>query len=158
MTAVLRTASTVDSRALRALALRLASAVRGDEVTIERGEERGFVRLLGTPTHEAWLIAWARTSGLDLHDHGGSAGSIVVVQGRLHEDYTDLDRPHGLRSRRLGAGRSFAVPASRAHEVTNPGTELALSVHVYSPPITSMTFYDRDPKRFLKRLRTEPQP
>ncbi|HEX2701234.1 MAG TPA: cysteine dioxygenase family protein [Acidimicrobiales bacterium] len=157
MTVLIQTPGTLDSRELAALARRLGSAVRGDEVTIERGEDRGFVRLLETPTHEAWLIAWARTSGLDLHDHGGSAGAIHVVRGRLHEEYTDLDRPHHLRSRRLGPGRSVPVPASRAHEVTNPGTELALSVHVYSPPITTMTFYDRDPERFLKRLRTEPR-
>lgn len=155
MTVLAQSPSTVDSRELTTLALRLGSAMRGDEVTIERGEERGFVRLLETPTHEAWLIAWARTSGLDLHDHGGSAGAIHVVRGRLHEEYTDLDRPHHLRSRQLGPGRSVLVPASRAHEVTNRGPGLALSIHVYSPPITTMTFYDRDPEQFLRRLRTE---
>lgn len=151
MTVLARTPSAVDTRELTALARRLASAVRGDEVTIGPGEERGYVRLLETPTHEAWLIAWARTSGLDLHDHGGSAGAIHVVRGRLREDYTDLvtfDRaalapggPSPYRRR----GRTRSQPRSRS----GPQRPRVL------PAGTSMTFYDRGPKRFLEQLRTK---
>ncbi len=41
------------------IAAGLAAAVTGDEVRIEPGQLRGFVRLLETQSYEAWLIAWA---------------------------------------------------------------------------------------------------
>jgi hypothetical protein len=40
------------------------------------------------------------------------------------------------------------------HEVWNDGPGEALSVQVYSPRVTSMTFFDSDPDRFLTPLRT----
>jgi len=38
--------------------------------------------------------------------------------------------------------------------VWNVGPAEALSVHVYSPRVTSMTFFERDPANFLAPLRT----
>ena len=140
---------------LTAIAAGLASALTGEELTLEPGEPRGFIRLLGTPSYEAWLIAWATGGSLELHDHGGSAGAVHVVEGALTEVYADLDQKQPLRSRSVRAGDHLAIPATRVHEVWNAGPELALSVHVYSPPITTMTFFDPDPSRYLAPLRTE---
>jgi predicted metal-dependent enzyme (double-stranded beta helix superfamily) len=139
---------------LAAIAAGLASAVTGDELTLEPGQLRAYVRLLASPSYEAWLIAWAEAGSLELHDHGGSIGAVHVVGGELAETWTDLGSKGPLRSQALRAGDELAVPASRVHEVWNPGPAVALSVHVYSPPITAMTFYDRDPDRFLQPLRT----
>ncbi len=138
--------------ALTAIAAGLASALTGDEITLEGSEPRAFVRLLEAPTYEAWLIAWGPIGALDLHDHGGSAGAIHVVQGELMETYTDRHRRDPLRSRSLQAGDDVHVPVTRVHEVWNAGTGVALSVHVYSPRVTTMTFYDPDPSRFLAPL------
>jgi hypothetical protein len=133
------------------IAAGLAAAVSGtgDEVPIEPGQLRGFVRLLESQAHEsqsyeAWLIAWAPSGALELHDHGGSAGAVHVVGGELVELYTDLADRHPLRSRTVGAGESLALPPTRVHEVWNPGPDTALSVYVYSPRITTMTFFDRN--------------
>jgi hypothetical protein len=52
----------------------------------------------------------------------------------------------------VAAGRSLAIGPTRIHGVWNPGPANALSVHVYSPPLTAMTFYD---PRLLTPLRTE---
>jgi hypothetical protein len=41
------------------------------------------------------------------------------------------------------------------HEVWNPGPSDAMSVHVYSPPLSTMTFFDHDGDHFLEPLRTE---
>lgn len=129
------------------IAAGLAASVTGDEVQVEPGQLRGFVRLLESQAHEsqsyeAWLIAWAPSGALELHDHGGSAGAVHVVRGELVELYTDaLDR-QPLRSRSVRAGQDLALPATRIHEVWNPGPRIALSVHVYSPRITTMTFFD----------------
>jgi hypothetical protein len=129
---------------LGVIAAGLASSVTGEELAPAAGEPRRFVRLLDGGSYEAWLIAWGPDGGLDLHDHGGSRGAVHVVRGRLTETYADGDRSGRLRTRSLPVGSSLDVPADRVHEVWNPGPGDALSVHVYSPPLTSMTFYERD--------------
>ncbi len=108
------------------------------------GALRGYVRLLDTESYEARLIAWAPAGALELHDHGGSAGARHVVRGELIELYTDAADRQPLRSRSVWAGQDLALPATRIHEVWNPGPRTAVSVHVYSPRITTMTFFDGD--------------
>lgn len=99
---------------------------------------RRYVRLAWTPDYEVWLICWGHGHEIDLHDHGGSAGAFIVTEGALSEDY--LDRGV-VRHRRCGRGvvRSFSV--NHLHTVSNPGPALATSLHAYSPPLRSMTFY-----------------
>jgi predicted metal-dependent enzyme (double-stranded beta helix superfamily) len=110
-------------------------------VALLRGDDRRYARLLATETYEAWLIAWAPTGALELHDHGGSAGALRVIQGSLVEVYTDRDVQDRLRSRRIDAGQAVDLPATRIHEVWNPGPATAVSIHVYSPPLTTMNFF-----------------
>jgi hypothetical protein len=144
---------------LDALAIRLAMTVGPDDLAVDDVVDGGQIRrhrqLVLTPAYDAWLIAWGPSSLLELHDHGGSIGAVQVVRGELIEMYSDVVRPHPLRSRTIGRGSGFAVPATRAHEVWNPGPWPALSVHVYSPPLAAMTFFDHHPERFLRPLRTE---
>jgi hypothetical protein len=40
------------------------------------------------------------------------------------------------------------------HEVSGAGREPAVSVHAYSPPLTRMTYYDRDTSSGLRVVRT----
>jgi hypothetical protein len=145
---------------LEALAIHLAMGVGFDDLAVDDadtsgGSSRRHRQLVLTPAYDAWLIAWGPSSLLELHDHGGSIGAVRVVRGELLEMYSDVVRPHPLRSRTVGRGSGFAVPATRAHEVWNPGPFDALSVHVYSPPLTAMTFFDHRPDCFLSPLRTE---
>ena len=39
-------------------------------------------------------------------------------------------------------GDVLDVPPNRIHEVWNPGSTVAYSVHVYSPPLTDMEFFE----------------
>ena len=125
------------------MAAGLAAPLTGDELRVPAGQDRSFVRLLSTEAYEAWLIAWSPAGALDLHDHGGSHGALHVVRGRLAERYADRSDAARVRTRRLRAGRGVHVPATRIHEVWNPGSSVAVSVHVYSPPLADMNFYDR---------------
>jgi hypothetical protein len=153
----------LDPEALDALAIRLAMAIGPEDLAVDDGGDgdgsghhaRRHRQLVLTPAYDAWLIAWGASSVLELHDHGGSIGAVRVVNGELIEMYSDVVRPHPLRSRTVGRGSGFSVPATRAHEVWNPGPCEALSVHVYSPPLAAMTFFDHHPDRFLLPLRTE---
>ncbi len=138
---------------LTSIATGLAAAVDADDLLVDPDDYRGYTRLLHTDAYEAWLIAWGPGGSLDLHDHGGSAGAVVVVDGELLERFTDRRHRRPLRTHHLRPHRPLAIAPTRVHGVWNPGPANALSVHVYSPPLSTMTFYD--PRRLTPR-RTEP--
>ena len=100
--------------------------------------ERQYERILATETYEAWLIHWPAGTGLDLHDHGDSAGAFAVVDGELHE--TSIEGGVA-RVRAVSAGGHSSFGAGQVHGVANNGNRPATSVHVYSPPLESMNFY-----------------
>jgi hypothetical protein len=105
--------------------------------------DRWFVRLYGTLEVEAWLLTWTEAQGVELHDHGGSSGAVLVAEGSLTEDYCDLTSPAPLRRAVWPRGSVHAFGASHVHDLRNTDAEPATSIHVYSPPLTSMTFYER---------------
>ena len=118
--------------------------------------QRGFVRLLDTPEVEAWLLTWTHAQSIELHDHGGSAGAAMVVAGELTESFTDRVSKAPLRHIVWPRGSTHFFDRNHIHDLQNCGTEAATSIHVYSPPLTSMTFYDHRPDSFLTPLRVEP--
>jgi len=93
---------------------------------------------------EAWVIGWPPDGRLELHDHGGSRGVVTVVAGSLVEtSVARFGERLTLRTRMVSAAtRPLAIGVDRIHDVTNPGPGAALSVHVYSPRLTSMTFFE----------------
>ncbi|MBA9002898.1 MULTISPECIES: cysteine dioxygenase [Thermomonospora] len=110
--------------------------------------ERWYERLHHDSRHEIWLISWMPGQSTGLHDHGGSRGAFAVALGGLQED--DL---HGRRTLEAGDLREFGP--DHIHSVTNATRAPAVSVHVYSPPLTSMNRYDLTPDGELVRLATE---
>jgi predicted metal-dependent enzyme (double-stranded beta helix superfamily) len=102
---------------------------------------------------EIWTIRWAPGGSLELHDHGGSSGAMMVFDGELVERFATGRRALGLRSHRAGGGAAFG-PA-HVHAVTNVGGEPAISVHAYSPPLPGMTFYDFSSSGRLEQVRWE---
>jgi mannose-6-phosphate isomerase-like protein (cupin superfamily) len=103
--------------------------------------ERKYHRVLATEAYEAWVICWPSGGSLDMHDHGGSAGAFAVVAGELREAAVE----DGVTTERtIGSGETVSFDASRIHAVTNEGPTLATSVHVYSPPLSSMVYYGAD--------------
>ena len=133
----------LSARALELIASGLAVAVNRDAVELCPGECRRYVQLVETSDYDAWLIAWAPGALLEAHDHGGSRGAVQVVDGRLIEAYLDRGDDDGApRTRVADAGDVLDVPPNRIHEVWNPGSTVAYSVHVYSPPLTDMEFFE----------------
>lgn len=118
--------------------------------------QRGFTRLYSTPEVEAWLLTWAQEQAIELHDHGGSSGAVMVVAGELTESFTDLVTRSQLRELTWPRGSAHFFDANHVHDLQNRGAGVATSIHVYSPPLSSMTFYDHRPETFLKPLRVEP--
>jgi hypothetical protein len=103
---------------------------------------RAYACLVDSPTLEVWLIEWGPAAKLGLHDHGGAFGAAEVLAGGLVETYATISGPRELQSRRFKAGDLYAFPRDHVHEIWNPTGEAALSLHAYSPRLTSMTFYD----------------
>lgn len=99
------------------------------------------VRLLAADRWEAWVIGWTAGQGVDLHDHGGSAGALVVVEGTLVEASPRSGR---VVHTTLSAGSGLDLPPSTVHDVVAPGPQVATSIHVYSPPLSAMTYFGDD--------------
>ncbi|HEY6531445.1 MAG TPA: cysteine dioxygenase family protein [Acidimicrobiales bacterium] len=105
--------------------------------------DRRPVRLLATDAYEVWVIGWTEGQGVDMHDHAGSAGVLVVADGALTE------RRPGFETERLGAGAVQRLDRTVVHEVANVEVNPATSIHVYSPPLLAMGYYDEHGERAL---------
>jgi predicted metal-dependent enzyme (double-stranded beta helix superfamily) len=118
--------------------------------------DRWYLPLFQRPGVSVWLITWAPGTGLDLHDHGGSSGTVAVVGGELTERHSTTGEilgayPAGrggpadaravLRRRRLGRGTLTTFAADHVHEVRNDSRAPAVSIHVYAPGLEEMAFY-----------------
>jgi hypothetical protein len=101
--------------------------------------ERSYELLELTDELEIWAIHWPTDQGLELHDHGGSSGALWVIGGALEEH--SIGERGATVHRRLEAGGGTAFGPRYIHDVVNANEAPATSVHVYSPPMASMTFY-----------------
>ena len=119
----------------------------------ESQSERRYQRVLATDAYEAWVIHWPSGGALDLHDHGGSAGAFSVVSGQLDEATVDAG---DTVVRTVGPGETVSFDSSHVHAVVNRGVSVATSVHVYSPPLTSMIYYEADDDGQLAAVATDP--
>jgi cysteine dioxygenase type I len=115
--------------------------------------ERFYLQLHRDSNIDIWLICWTNQQDTGYHDHDVSAGAVHVCSGDLIEDryeLTDL----GLRSREVAhrAGSTFDFDASHVHRLRHPRRKApAVSIHVYSPPLWRMGYYDADERGLLRR-------
>jgi predicted metal-dependent enzyme (double-stranded beta helix superfamily) len=116
-------------------------------------QSRSWRLMARTPDFDAWLIAWPRGGKVELHDHGVSTGAVSVISGALVEAVPKRgDSGHlALVRHELRAGATLGFGAGHVHDVTNESDEHVLSLHVYSPALTSMTFYELTEDRLVVR-------
>jgi predicted metal-dependent enzyme (double-stranded beta helix superfamily) len=96
-----------------------------------------------------WLICWMNDHDTGFHDHDLSAGALSVVRGKVREERLVLGGEPA--SRTLAAGQSLAFAASDIHRVSHAGSEPAVTLHAYSPPLWRMGAYDVSPDGTLRR-------
>jgi mannose-6-phosphate isomerase-like protein (cupin superfamily) len=115
--------------------------------------ERAWRLIAQTDDFDAWLIAWPGGGTVDLHDHGGSRGALHVISGSLVETIPWRDGAGAMTfaQREIQEGVTLAFGAGHVHDVRNESSSHALSLHVYSPPLTSMTYYDCFEGRLVRR-------
>ena len=128
---------------------RTAEAWRGRLTGHHR--RRAGLRLIATPEYDVWVLYWPPGTNVAPHDHGQSAGAFAVAAGELLEI-----RWHGeiRRHRKIVRGEFLTVEPGVVHDVLAVDVP-ALSVHVYSPPLRSMNYYDDDGRRIVDRQAVE---
>jgi quercetin dioxygenase-like cupin family protein len=98
------------------------------------GTERDAVRLVATDSFDVWLIGWPAHHRTTPPDHGASLGIVLVLEGELTE-------ATNFATKELRVGDVTVIAPGAVHDVgTTEST--ALSLHLYSPPLTEMNFYD----------------
>ncbi|HEY3764102.1 MAG TPA: cysteine dioxygenase family protein [Gaiellales bacterium] len=112
--------------------------------------ERLYVRLHLDAHLEVWLICWSQRQDTGFHDHDGSRGAVAVVGGALLERRLAVGGPPPPTAIHP-TGASFSFGATHIHDVTQTGATVATSLHVYSPPLGEMGFYEVTADGMLSR-------
>ena len=102
-------------------------------------EPRVRIPLFADDAYEVRLLTWLPGQGSGLHDHGGSAGCMLVVEGSLWESVADDDG--FLHESRIDAGSASSFQHDIVHTVHNRGAVGAVSIHAYRPALTEMQRY-----------------
>jgi Cysteine dioxygenase type I len=115
-----------------------ADRVRHDPQT------RHFVQLYRDLNVDVWLICWLDAQDTGYHDHDLSSGAVYVVEGSLCEDYFYRDAAGWIdvRTRTRPAGDVFDFDGSSIHGMRHAGGPPATSIHVYSPALWRMGYYE----------------
>jgi len=113
---------------------------------------RTYKQLLRDEHLDIWLLCWSHDHDTGFHDHDLSAGAVAVVSGSVREERLALGRSFDAPiSRIASAGSSFHFGASDIHRVLHAGTEPAVTIHAYSPPLVRMGSYTIEPDGQLRR-------
>jgi rhodanese-related sulfurtransferase/mannose-6-phosphate isomerase-like protein (cupin superfamily) len=110
-----------------------------------RVEHRWYERLHHDSDYDIWVISWMPGQSTGFHDHGESAGAFVVTTGILEEK-----RP-GEEAVVIHPGTVRAFGPDYLHDVRNVSHGPAVSIHVYSPPLTEMNEYELDGDQLIPR-------
>jgi predicted metal-dependent enzyme (double-stranded beta helix superfamily) len=114
-----------------------------------RPDARTYEQLHRDDRVAVWLICWMNDHDTGFHDHDLSAGALTVVRGKIREERLVLGgAPAG---RTLGAGETLDFGAADIHRVSHAGTEPAVTLHAYSPPLWRMGAYEVSPDGTLRR-------
>lgn len=108
-----------------------------------RSDTRWYRLLERADGREVWLLSWLPGQGTALHDHGAATGAFAVAAGTLTERV--VSRGGVEVTRTLAAGRVRAFGPHYVHQVSNTGTVPAVSVHVYTPGLSTMNTYRTAP-------------
>jgi quercetin dioxygenase-like cupin family protein len=143
MTTSIESALRLTGRELVDLVTGVAADVRRWSRLVQFDEnERFALKLDENDERDLWLLTWLPGQHTGWHDHGGSVGAFTVVRGALREER--FVSGYGRREIRLGPGASRIVPDPTRHDVGNRGGASAISIHSYSPPLRTMTYFDDD--------------
>lgn len=109
------------------------------ELTPTESGTRAFALLREDEHLEVWLLSWLPGHSTGYHDHGTSNVGFCVAQGALVEQQLRFAEPPSELV--LGPGDARAAASDYIHCLEWREGEPALSVHVYSPPLSVVGQY-----------------
>jgi cysteine dioxygenase len=106
---------------------------------------------------ELLVLCWRPGQRTPIHDHAGSFGTVRVLQGVMWETLFEMDETSGLAyksSREWTPGHVTGADIPDIHQLGNPdisGQDL-ITLHLYSPPLTSLNVYKVGRKESVNTL------
>jgi cysteine dioxygenase len=113
--------------------------------------------IVRTQAFELLALCWFPGQQTVIHDHGGSVGAVRVYRGNLTSRL--FAAPDGKPARMtdvdiVAPGGLAAVDRHHIHQLANPGPEELVTIHVYSPPLRTISqFSAESPERSQVTLR-----
>jgi cysteine dioxygenase len=98
------------------------------------------------PHAELLVLCWRPGQRTPIHDHAGSFGAVHVLRGVMWETLFEMGDSEGLRygsAREWTPGHVTGADIPDIHQLGNPdvsGQDL-VTLHLYSPPLTSLNVY-----------------
>ncbi len=119
-------------------ALARSAAELIDPAALDRSGPGSFELLWRDDHSEAWLNTWWEPRDTGFHDHGGSCVGVYVLEGQARAEGLVVGGPRRVAAYR--AGESYSAPRTGIHRMEHdPG---AVTIHVYSPPLSAIGHYD----------------
>ena len=101
--------------------------------------ERTWARIPVPEDVDVWVISWGTFQRTELHSHGDPTAAFTTVAGVITEIRPDA---HGrLIPRKFPPGLTQVVRPGEIHDVRNEHVKPAVTIHAYSPRLTTMTYY-----------------
>lgn len=91
---------------------------------------------------EVLIITWGKNQEAKVHDHSENGCFLKVLEGSLEENIFSVNLD-SMNKRILEKGNiSYMDNKIGLHSVINRLDEICVSIHIYSPPNHSTTFYE----------------
>jgi mannose-6-phosphate isomerase-like protein (cupin superfamily) len=88
---------------------------------------------------ELYLVCWMPGHDTGFHDHDHSSAAITVLDGAITEERLSLT---GTVERELTSGATVTIAKEAIHRVRHVGTQPAITLHAYSPPLSRVGTYE----------------
>jgi quercetin dioxygenase-like cupin family protein len=116
--------------------------------------QRTFARVISDDNVSVWLICWMPGQDTGFHDHDGSAGAVLVLEGEIEEQRMRLF--DGPATAVYGRGELLEFGPADIHRVRHHGDAPAVTLHAYSPRLRRMGAYvESDDGRLLRHALDE---
>ncbi len=120
-----------------------------------REETYGRNLVSGNDLYELLVLTWLPGQKTPIHDHAGQRCWMTVISGKLSvQSYKPL-KPNshdliscGPQETRIAGETSYIDDDIGIHEISNPFSKPAVSVHLFSAPVHECQIYNDESKQF----------
>ena len=88
---------------------------------------------------ELYLVCWMPGHDTGFHDHDHSSAAVTVLEGEVIEERLSLS---GAVTREVKTGETVTIAKEAIHRVRHTGTQPAITLHAYSPPLSRVGTYE----------------